>query len=67
MPRDPDWVIGGFRYATGSRPVGSLPLGLFNDSGTLDHVGFRAALDSPAMHRAGRAAGRPGAAANGCR
>lgn len=35
-----DCVVGGFRYATGSREVGSLLLGLFNGSGKLDHVGF---------------------------
>jgi ATP-dependent DNA ligase len=35
-----DCVVGGFRYATGSRLVGSLLLGLFNDDGKLDHVGF---------------------------
>ena len=35
-----DCVVGGFRYATGSREVGSLLLGLFNDDGKLDHVGF---------------------------
>ena len=35
-----DCVVGGFRYATGSRQVGSLLLGLFNDQGKLDHVGF---------------------------
>jgi ATP-dependent DNA ligase len=35
-----DCVVGGFRHATGSRLVGSLLLGLFNDAGKLDHVGF---------------------------
>jgi ATP-dependent DNA ligase len=35
-----DCVLGGFRYATGSKEVGSLLLGLFNDAGKLDHVGF---------------------------
>jgi ATP-dependent DNA ligase len=35
-----DCVVGGFRYATGSHLVGSLLLGLFNDEGKLDHVGF---------------------------
>jgi len=35
-----DCVVGGFRYASGSRIVGSLLLGLFNEAGTLDHVGF---------------------------
>jgi ATP-dependent DNA ligase len=35
-----DCVVGGFRYATESRLVGSLLLGLFNAQGLLDHVGF---------------------------
>jgi ATP-dependent DNA ligase len=38
--RTADCVVGGFRYATGSRLVGSLLLGLYNDQGLLDHVGF---------------------------
>jgi ATP-dependent DNA ligase len=35
-----DCVVGGFRYGTGSKTVGSLLLGLFNAEGKLDHVGF---------------------------
>lgn len=35
-----DCVVGGFRYATRGRRVGSLLLGLYNDEGKLDHVGF---------------------------
>ena len=42
--RSADCVVGGFRYATGSRQVGSLLLGLYNDSGKLDHVGFTSAI-----------------------
>jgi ATP-dependent DNA ligase len=38
--RTADCVVGGFRYATGKREVGSLLLGLFNEDGKLDHVGF---------------------------
>ena len=38
--RSADCVIGGFRYATGSKLVGSLLLGLYNSGGKLDHVGF---------------------------
>jgi ATP-dependent DNA ligase len=38
--RSADCVIGGFRYAAKSREVGSLLLGLYNDAGLLDHVGF---------------------------
>jgi ATP-dependent DNA ligase len=49
-----DCVVGGFRYATGSREVGSLLLGLFNTLGKLDHVGFTsgfATLDRAALTR----------------
>lgn len=42
--RTADCVVGGFRYATGSRDVGSLLLGLYNDEGQLDHVGFTATI-----------------------
>ena len=42
--RTADCVVGGFRYATGSRLVGSLLLGLFNDQGELDHVGFTSGI-----------------------
>jgi ATP-dependent DNA ligase len=38
--RTADCVVGGFRYATGSRLVGSLLLGLYDVAGKLDHVGF---------------------------
>lgn len=38
--RTVDCVIGGFRYATNARVVGSLLLGLYNEEGLLDHVGF---------------------------
>jgi ATP-dependent DNA ligase len=38
--RSADCVVGGFRYATGSKRVGSLLLGLYNGAGKLDHVGF---------------------------
>ena len=42
--RSADCVVGGFRYGTGSRLVGSLLLGLFNEQGLLDHVGFTSAI-----------------------
>jgi ATP-dependent DNA ligase len=42
--RTADCVVGGFRYATGSRMVGSLLLGLFNADGKLDHVGFTSGI-----------------------
>ena len=38
--RTADCVVGGFRYATGKPVVGSLLLGLYDESGRLDHVGF---------------------------
>ena len=42
--RSADCVVGGFRYATGSTLLGSLLLGLYNEDGKLDHVGFTSAL-----------------------
>ena len=42
--RTADCVVGGFRYGTGSKLVGSLLLGLYDDDGKLDHVGFTSAL-----------------------
>ncbi|RZL86794.1 MAG: ATP-dependent DNA ligase, partial [Variovorax sp.] len=42
--RTADCVVGGFRYAEGKREVGSLLLGLYDDAGLLDHVGFTTAL-----------------------
>lgn len=42
--RTADCVVGGFRYATGSKQVGSLLLGLYNDEGLLDHVGFTSGI-----------------------
>jgi ATP-dependent DNA ligase len=47
--RTADCVVGGFRYATGSREVGSLLLGLYNEAGKLDHVGFTSSI--PASER----------------
>jgi ATP-dependent DNA ligase len=38
--RSADCVVGGFRYASKGGEVGSLLLGLYNDEGLLDHVGF---------------------------
>jgi ATP-dependent DNA ligase len=38
--RTADCVIGGYRYGTGERLVDSLLLGLYDDRGRLDHVGF---------------------------
>jgi ATP-dependent DNA ligase len=42
--RTADCVVGGFRYATGGKEVGSMLLGLFNDRGKLDHVGFTSGI-----------------------
>jgi ATP-dependent DNA ligase len=42
--RSADCVVGGFRYATAKREVGSLLLGLYNEQGLLDHVGFTSAI-----------------------
>jgi len=38
--RSADCVVGGFRYSSGKKEVGSLLLGLFGDDGKLHHVGF---------------------------
>jgi ATP-dependent DNA ligase len=42
--RTVDCVVGGFRYATGARVLGSLLLGLYDDDGLLHHVGFTSAF-----------------------
>jgi ATP-dependent DNA ligase len=42
--RTADCVVGGFRYATGQRYIGSMLLGLFNAEGKLDHVGFTSGI-----------------------
>ena len=42
--RTADCVVGGFRYAQGTREVGSLLLGLYNQEGRLDHVGFTSGI-----------------------
>jgi ATP-dependent DNA ligase len=54
--RSADCVVGGFRYATnklgGEKVVGSLLLGLYDDSGLLHHVGFSSAIkreEKPAL------------------
>lgn len=46
--RTADCVIGGFRYAKGSTTqVGSLLLGLYDDAGLLDYIGFCSAFSAP--------------------
>jgi len=42
--RTADCVVGGFRYETGRRLVGSLLLGLYDAKGLLHHVGFTSAI-----------------------
>ncbi len=52
--RTADCVIGGFRYLEKQPVVGSLLLGLYNDDGKLDHVGFTSSIqakDRPALTR----------------
>src|ERR1700692_1127142 len=49
--RTADCVVGGFRYLEKEPLVGSLLLGLYNDQGLLDHVGFTSSI-----HRENRAA-----------
>jgi ATP-dependent DNA ligase len=42
--RTADCVVGGFRYEADSREVGSLLLGLYDEAGRLDHVGFTSSI-----------------------
>lgn len=39
-----DCVVGGFRYASGKKVIGSLLLGLYDQNGLLHHVGFTSSL-----------------------
>jgi len=50
--RSADCVLGGFRYGTNSKLVGSLLLGLYDDKGLLHRVGFTSSIaraDKPAL------------------
>jgi ATP-dependent DNA ligase len=62
--RTADCVVGGFRYASNSKEVGSLLLGLYNEQGLLDHVGFTSGISDakrPALTRKlARLRGGPG-------
>ncbi len=52
--RSIDCVVGGFRYGTGKKEVGSLLLGLYDQNGLLHHVGFTSgikATDKPDLTR----------------
>ena len=44
--RTADCIVGGFRYASKGRTVGSLLLGLYDDDGLLNHVGFCSSLSA---------------------
>ena len=43
--RTADCVVGGFRYASKGKVVGSLLLGLYDESGLLHHVGFTSSFN----------------------
>ena len=45
--RTADCVVGGFRYASKGKVVGSLLLGLYDDEGLLHHVGFTSNVPNP--------------------
>jgi len=54
LTRTADCVVGGFRYNANSPLAGSLLLGLYDDEGLLNHVGFTAtipAAEKPALTR----------------
>ncbi len=60
--RTADCVVAGFRWHKDGEGVGSLLLGLFDDEGTLHHVGVASSFTAARRKRAGR---RAGAAARG--
>ena len=43
--RTADCVVGGFRYASKGKEVGSLLLGLYDESGLLHHVGYTSSFN----------------------
>ena len=49
--RTADCVVGGFRWAQKGGQVGSLLLGLYNDEGQLDHVGFSSSFSKEARKK----------------
>lgn len=49
--RTADCVVGGFRYATKGKAVGSLLLGLYDADGLLHHVGFTSSLTADERKR----------------
>jgi ATP-dependent DNA ligase len=44
--RSADCVVGGFRYGEGEKKIGSLLLGLYDEKGLLNHVGFTSSLSA---------------------
>ncbi|TMJ18615.1 MAG: ATP-dependent DNA ligase [Alphaproteobacteria bacterium] len=66
--RTADCVVGGFRYAAKGGEVGSLLLGLYDEKGALNHVGFTSSIpaeDKPALtRRLERLVARPGFTGN---
>jgi ATP-dependent DNA ligase len=60
--RTADCVVGGFRYLEKKKQVGSLLLGLYNEQGLLDHVGFTSSIhaeDRPALTKKLQATVKP--------
>ena len=43
--RTADCVVGGFRYATKGKVVGSLLLGLYDEVGLLHHMGYTSSFN----------------------
>jgi ATP-dependent DNA ligase len=69
--RTADCVVGGFRWASKGGKVGSLLLGLYDDNGLLNHIGFSSSFSAeernelrgilkPYMHGAGFSGAAPG-------
>jgi ATP-dependent DNA ligase len=70
--RTADCVVGGFRYASRGKIVGSLLLGLYDDEGLLNHVGFCSSMKAadrqqltPKLERLIKAPGFTGRAPGG--
>ena len=70
--RTADCVVGGFRYASKGKVVGSLLLGLYDEDGDLHHVGFTSSLSAqeraaitPRLERLIRAPGFTGRSPGG--
>jgi ATP-dependent DNA ligase len=62
--RSADCVVGGFRYASAKKVVGSLLLGLFDEDRLLNHVGFTSGLSAAERkdltHKLEAMIGKPG-------